>query len=389
MFPIACAALAAALPAPLFNDVFVDANAAGPGVGTLANPFVSIQQAVLAPTTFDGDNIHVAPGDYWESIDFGPRTLRLYSSGGPEVTIVHAASDAPIFNSWSPWFVGVGVSGFTFTRDGVSSPNVAVYLERGSIGGCVIRDVPGLAFESGLDADMGGCTITGNGIGIFEGANSCMYLRNSIVWGNGQDHVTLAGCTSNQGSHVGGSDPRFWNAAAGNLHLAPGSPCIDAGMGTDPDGSPADQGAYRYDAAYAPAPTNYCTGKLNSQGCVPSVQASGLASLSDPNPFLVTCVDVVDHKAGMMMYGYGQQDIPFAGGHFCLLQTRRMPVVLSGGSGPCTGTLSYDFNARIQSGVDPALQPGVLVYMQFLYRDPLDPAAHIGLSDALCIGIAP
>jgi hypothetical protein len=66
-----------------------------------------------------------------------------------------------------------------------------------------------------------------------------------------------------------------------------------------------------------------------------------------------------------------------------------MPLVQSGGSGPCTGVLSYDFNARIQSGVDPALQPGVLVYMQFLYRDPQDLPFRIGLSDALCIGIAP
>jgi hypothetical protein len=66
-----------------------------------------------------------------------------------------------------------------------------------------------------------------------------------------------------------------------------------------------------------------------------------------------------------------------------------MPLVQSGGSGACTGVLGYDFNARIQSGADPALQPGMLVYLQFLYRDPQSQSAPIGLSDALRIGIAP
>jgi hypothetical protein len=388
MFAIVFAALTLAAAAPASSDVYVDASAVAPYDGSPAHPFVSIQQAVLAPTTQDGSQIRVAPGDYCESVDFGPRTLSMIATGGPEVTIVHAAGSAPIFNSWSPWFVGVNVGGFTFTRDGASSPYPAVYLERGSIARCVLRDIPGTAFQSGFDALMGNCTVTGNGIGVLDGSNSCMYLRNSIVWGNAQDLVSVDGCTQNQGSHVGGSNPRFWNAPALDFHLAPGSPCIDAGVGTDPGGSPADQGAFLYDPGYAPAPANYCTGKLNSQGCVPSVSASGLASLTDPNPFLVVCANVVDQKAGLLLYGLGQQDIPFAGGHYCLLQTRRMPLTYSGGSGPCTGTLSYDFNARIQSGVDPALQPGVLVYMQFLYRDPLD-AYRIGLSDALRIGIAP
>ena len=103
MFPSVLAALALALPAPPSGDVYVDANAVGPGDGSLANPFVSIQQAVAAPTTADGSLIRVAPGEYWESIDLGARTMSIVSAGGAEVTIVHAASDAPILLSNMLW----------------------------------------------------------------------------------------------------------------------------------------------------------------------------------------------------------------------------------------------------------------------------------------------
>jgi len=50
----------------------------------------------------------------------------------------------------------------------------------------------------------------------------------------------------------------------------------------------------------------------------------------------------------------------------------------------------YDFHARVQSGVDPALVPGRLVYAQYWYRDPHDPAGFgLGLSNAICFPIVP
>ena len=62
----------------------------------------------------------------------------------------------------------------------------------------------------------------------------------------------------------------------------------------------------------------------------------------------------------------------------------------SGGSGPCTGTFSFDMNAFIQSGVYPALVPGEIVYCQWWSRDLQDPAGFgTGLTNALYFGIAP
>jgi hypothetical protein len=39
----------------------------------------------------------------------------------------------------------------------------------------------------------------------------------------------------------------------------------------------------------------------------------------------------------------------------------------------CTGTYSYDFMARILSGIDPVLVPGQQVNCQYWSRDPQDP----------------
>ena len=52
--------------------------------------FTSIQEAIADEATVDGDEIEVAPGTYYEAIDFLGKAVRLYSSGGPEVTIIDA-----------------------------------------------------------------------------------------------------------------------------------------------------------------------------------------------------------------------------------------------------------------------------------------------------------
>ena len=72
---------------------------------------------------------------------------------------------------------------------------------------------------------------------------------------------------------------------------------------------------------------------------------------------------------------------------------KRTPIQNSGGNvGPddCSGAFGYDFNGRIQSGVDPSLVAGAVVFAQYWYRDPLDPAGFgTGLTDALQFTIEP
>jgi hypothetical protein len=145
-------------------------------------------------------------------------------------------------------------------------------------------------------------------------------------------------------------------------------------------------------AASGSGVVSYCQAKASSIGCVPSIASSGTPSASSAQPFYVTCDQVLSGKSGLLFYGYGPAALHFQGGTKCVgAPTRRTPVQGSGGSFPptdCSGSYAYDFNARIQSGVDPLLTAGQDVYAQYWYRDP-QAAGSTGLSDALAFTIQP
>jgi hypothetical protein len=133
----------------------------------------------------------------------------------------------------------------------------------------------------------------------------------------------------------------------------------------------------------------YCVPKVSSSGCIPSMGSSGAPSATDPNPFLATAAGVETAKTGLLFYGYAPLNAPFQGGVKCVsAPTRRTGLQNSGGAGLCAGSFSLDFNARIQSGIDPGLTPGATVYSQYWYRDP-GSGSTTGLSDALQFVIEP
>ncbi len=140
-------------------------------------------------------------------------------------------------------------------------------------------------------------------------------------------------------------------------------------------------------------PKIYCDAKRGSAGCLPMVSFTGLPSASSAEPFEVLASMVPHDQFGILFYGTsGTNDVPFKGGTLCVKGPfQRTPVQSSGGSATphaCTGQLTIDFNARIQSGVDAALQPGAQVYGQYWFRDPPD-TFGVGLSDAIQFTIAP
>lgn len=125
----------------------------------------------------------------------------------------------------------------------------------------------------GGTADLESCTIVGNlaattpfgtSIGGIVGACS---LRNSIVRDNSFVQIDSATATSVTYCNVQGSfggtggnidaDPGFVAPAAGDYHLVPGSPCIDAGdfALVDPDGTRSDIGAFPFQSLYTRANT--------------------------------------------------------------------------------------------------------------------------------------
>jgi hypothetical protein len=157
------------------------------------------------------------------------------------------------------------------------------------------------------------------------------------------------------------------------------------------NGSDTDVWLRRF--AETAGPHAFGTPKTNSQGCAPHVGWSGAPSQSSPFPFSITASSVLNQKSGMLFYGQGSAFTPFQGATLYVSGPHRTAIQFSGGAASgssCTGSFAYDFNARIQSGVDPLLVPGRTISAQYYYRDPMDPAGFAtGLTDALRFTICP
>jgi hypothetical protein len=125
----------------------------------------------------------------------------------------------------------------------------------------------------------------------------------------------------------------------------------------------------------------YCSGKLNSLGCLPTIGFSGTPSASLPSGFVLQASQVRNNKAGLLFYGVnGRENTPFQGGTLCVKPPiRRTPGVNSGGSplpaNDCSGVFALDMNAFASGslGGNPlaSLQvPGTQVQCQWWGRDP-------------------
>jgi hypothetical protein len=139
-------------------------------------------------------------------------------------------------------------------------------------------------------------------------------------------------------------------------------------------------------------PVSYCIGKVNSLGCTPSITWVGFASASSAAAFPVGALNVLNQKNGLLFYGSKPVAVPFQGGVKCVKSpTIRTAVQSSAGSASgndCSGTLTFDFNAWIQSGVDAQLAAGEEVFCQYWSRDPASPSTT-SLSNALSFLINP
>jgi hypothetical protein len=139
-------------------------------------------------------------------------------------------------------------------------------------------------------------------------------------------------------------------------------------------------------------PQVYCTSKVSSALCVPTISFSGTPSGSSLAPFTIRADRILEEKTGLLFYGHGTSGQPFKGGYLCVTTpVRRTPTQDSGGNATiedCTGVLTFDMNAWIRSGVDSALTAGAFVAAQYYFRDPQDPFT-VGLSDAVQFTICP
>ena len=150
-----------------------------------------------------------------------------------------------------------------------------------------------------------------------------------------------------------------------------------------------------------PTPTVYCTAKLNSLGCLPTISAIGASSASATNGFVVVAANVRNNKSGLLFYGVsGSAAAPYQGGTLCVsTPIKRTPSVNSGGTAApandCSGAFAIDMNTFATGGLGgtplPALGVvGANVWCQFWGRDPGFVAPNnTTLSDGLNYTICP
>ncbi len=142
------------------------------------------------------------------------------------------------------------------------------------------------------------------------------------------------------------------------------------------------------------APEVFCSPKVNSFFCTPFMTYVGDPSVTDTGPFRIIGNDIMPNDFGLLVYGTnGRGSLPFHNATLCVKAplTRVLPPKSSGapGTGFCPGELRFNFNNRIQSGIDPQLSAGAQVATQWLYRDPGVDAFNDGLTDGLAFQICP
>ncbi|HTF90875.1 MAG TPA: hypothetical protein VK843_20815 [Planctomycetota bacterium] len=148
-------------------------------------------------------------------------------------------------------------------------------------------------------------------------------------------------------------------------------------------------------------PAIYCTAKINSLGCTPTISSTGASSASAGSGFTIRASSVRNQKPGLMLYSVtGRAAVPFQSGFRCVnVPVRRTTAANSGGTAlpasDCSGVYAIDMNTFTVGGLGgnpiPALGiQGTTVDCQWWGRDPGFPAPNNStLSDALEYVVCP
>ena len=123
-------------------------------------------------------------------------------------------------------------------------------------------------------------------------------------------------------------------------------------------------------------PDSYCAGGMNSVGAQADIFASGSASIA-ANDLTLWSAELPPNKAAAVVYGDGQQQLPFAQGNLCVGgQSFRFPLQKIGPD----GVLGQTVDATGPAKLGGAISLGTTWNFQVLYRDAQDTNTTDGLA---------
>ena len=162
-------------------------------------------------------------------------------------------------------------------------------------------------------------------------------------------------------------------------------------------GAPSDDshgnnsGKARVFLSHVSYPKIYCTTKVNSGGCTPSIDSSGTPSASIANDFHVSASDILFNVPGILIWSQTSASTPFGGGTLCLAApVRRTPGQNSGGTPgqPCSGR--FDLHLSHAFMASQGIVPGMVVHAQYWSRDAGFAAPNnVNLTNAVRFTLAP
>ncbi|MHC4533347.1 MAG: right-handed parallel beta-helix repeat-containing protein [Planctomycetota bacterium] len=286
------------------------------------NPGESIQAAIDAADP--GDEIEVAPGTYSEAINFnGNMDIRLYSSGGPEVTTIDGTGHYHVVQCISGEGSGTVLEGFTITGGNATGSmwdqyggGMLNYNESSpTVTNCIFDFNNAYAGGGMYNEDYSSPTVT-----------NCTFTQNTAVWDGGGMHndeyssSTVTNCTftDNTASWDGGgmyigdySSPTVTNCIftgnaagwGGGMYNDNSSPAVTNCTFT---GNTADYGGGMYNYDNSPTVTN-CTFTGNTA----NDRGGGMFN-SISTPTVTNCTftgNTANYGGGMSNFNFGNPTV--------------------------------------------------------------------------------
>ncbi|MFB3105308.1 MAG: hypothetical protein ACE1ZA_10295, partial [Pseudomonadales bacterium] len=168
--------------------------------------YPTIQEAINAAT--NGDEVEVHPGTYNETINFLGKAIRVYSSDGPDMTIIDGQQNGTVVTCTNGEGPETVIDGFTITGgSGTNGGGMRNYQSSPTVINCIITDNT-LYIEGGSAKGAGMSNVSSDPTVI-----NCVFSQNDALndcfaWGGGMYNLnsnpTVTNCTFDGNRAIGG-----------------------------------------------------------------------------------------------------------------------------------------------------------------------------------------